>query len=290
MYIRNKRFNDVQKEKLGASLGAYSEVTVTEAGDGQITLDTCEKEVLFSVMSEDDILKGGKNIDPAKALKSFRIYPENNLIALSLVYPKPHKKELRLYPSLENGFKPDPREIWFIFVREGQIHMGHMPKQQWESLSEQTNDEKDFKNALQDYIEAPDDNLNKTQKIAAVIRKGQPKFRKNLLDAYDHKCSISDHGPDSVLEAAHIIPHAKSGINKLSNGILLRAELHSLFDDNLLGIDPESHTVEINPILDGTPYHSIKGKILRPQIDGNYPCTNYLSERWKEFQLTVQSL
>ncbi|UCD87353.1 MAG: HNH endonuclease, partial [Desulfobacterales bacterium] len=87
-------------------------------------------------------------------------------------------------------------------------------------------------------------------------------------------------GPAEVLEAVHIAPHAKFGINELDNGLLMRGDLHSLFDANLLRINPDELTVEIDDTLSETPYWKLNGKTILPRVDGNQISTKYLKERW----------
>ena len=64
-----------------------------------------------------------------------------------------------------------------------------------------------------DWGEAVDDDLNELHIFARRIRKGQPKFRKNLLKKYNQKCVITNCSIKEVLEAAHILRHSISGIN-----------------------------------------------------------------------------
>src|ERR1700722_13605652 len=63
-----------------------------------------------------------------------------------------------------------------------------------------------------------------------VQRRGQAKFRNALLEAYGSRCAISGCGALEVLEAAHICPYQGSATNHVTNGLLLRADIHTLFD------------------------------------------------------------
>src|SRR5690606_962169 len=72
------------------------------------------------------------------------------------------------------------------------------------------------------------------KKYLTRIRLGQGAFRVSLTDAYHRKCAISGERTLPVLEAAHIKPYSVSGPNHLSNGILMRADLHKLFDSGYL--------------------------------------------------------
>ena len=131
-----------------------------------------------------------------------------------------------------------------------------------------------------DFGPAPNDDPNELQQFAARVRKGQGKFRKGLLRLYDHRCSISGHGPPTALEAVHIRDHAATGMNDWDNGLLLRADLHHLFDAGLLEIDPRDLTVQMDPSLQGTPYWAFQGEPLRAREDGGRPSEEHLEGRW----------
>jgi len=110
-------------------------------------------------------------------------------------------------------------------------------------------------------------------------RRGQHRFRRALLDLYENKCAITGHGPIDVLEAAHIQPHAEEGRNSVDNGLLLRADIHTLFDLRLLWVEPGSLTVRIAPSLQDSPYSELDGKQLKTRRDGSQPNHEYLVER-----------
>jgi len=97
-------------------------------------------------------------------------------------------------------------------------------------------------------------------------RSSQSKFRSNLLRAYTGACCISDCDIDEVLEAAHIENHAVNGDSSTSNGLLLRSDMHVLFDAGLLRIDPESYTVRLDARLLPC-YGDFEGKRIRLPAD-----------------------
>ncbi len=70
-------------------------------------------------------------------------------------------------------------------------------------------------------------------------RLGQGGFRVVVTDAYQRRCAISGEKTLPVLEAAHIKPYAEAGPNKVQNGLLMRADLHILFDKKYITIDPK---------------------------------------------------
>ena len=134
--------------------------------------------------------------------------------------------------------------------------------------------------AYKDFGDAPNDDPEELQQFAAKVRRGQPAFRKSLLNAYGKKCSLCGYGPVEVLAAVHIIEHAKTGINELDNGLLMRADLHSLFDAGLLHIDPSNLTIVIDETLRKSPYYELHGKLIRTRVDGSQIGEKYLKQRW----------
>lgn len=118
---------------------------------------------------------------------------------------------------------------------------------------------------FQEYIsEAKDDELNKIQ-VWINQRKNQSKFKLSLLKKYNSQCLISKIKVPELIEAAHIYPHSESGQNNIANGILLRSDLHILFDCGLLCIDPENFNVIIDKSLEKTEYqkfHDLKVDLI----------------------------
>jgi len=117
---------------------------------------------------------------------------------------------------------------------------------------------------------------------AIKTRRGQPEFRKTLLLTYNGKCCISGCSIESVLEAAHIIPHSIETNYKISNGLLLRADIHTLFDLNLIGIDQKG-TVQISVDLTDSEYESYRGVSLKqPMLAAT---KNNLEHRFNKYYL-----
>ena len=78
---------------------------------------------------------------------------------------------------------------------------------------------------------------------AICIRRGQPAFRAALLAAYGGRCAITGCDVEDVLEAAHISPYSGPSSSHASNGLLLRADIHTLFDCGLVAFDPKTREV-----------------------------------------------
>lgn len=113
---------------------------------------------------------------------------------------------------------------------------------------------------------------------AVAQRRGQPLFRAKLLDAYGGRCAITGCSAVEVLEAAHVLPYKGEHTNRLDNGLLLRADLHTLFDCGLLWITPE-HTVALAPSLLATDYAALEGRSLAlPSAQAHRPNPAHLTE------------
>ena len=84
-------------------------------------------------------------------------------------------------------------------------------------------------------ISGPPNNCDfEMQSYAMRVRKGQQRFRRALQTLYAGKCAFTGTSEESVLEACHIIPHARTGNDSPDNGLLLRSDIHVLFDEHLM--------------------------------------------------------
>lgn len=115
-------------------------------------------------------------------------------------------------------------------------------------------------------------------------RLGQGAFRVLVTEAYERRCAVTGERTLPVLEAAHIKPYAKSGPHLISNGLLLRSDLHILFDDGYLTVT-EDLKVEVSRSIkekfeNGREYYRYHGKPLITVPDDSYlrPSAEFL--RW----------
>ncbi|HPW17812.1 MAG TPA: HNH endonuclease [Candidatus Aminicenantes bacterium] len=111
-------------------------------------------------------------------------------------------------------------------------------------------------------------------------RLGQGAFRVLVTDAYQRACAITEEHSLPVLEAAHIKPYIESGPHAVNNGLLLRSDLHRLFDRGYITITPD-YRIEVSRRLkeefeNGRSYYPFSGQHLshlpeqvadRPQRD-----------------------
>lgn len=92
------------------------------------------------------------------------------------------------------------------------------------------------------------------QLVQIATREGQDSFRNSLLDAYGERCAISGFDAPQALEAAHIYPYRGPATNKVSNGLLLRSDLHRLFDRGAIAVDETNYRILLRPDLMATRY------------------------------------
>lgn len=123
--------------------------------------------------------------------------------------------------------------------------------------------------------------------LKSAIRPGQGKFRQQLIELHGMSCMISGCTIPEAIDASHICPYRGIDDNHLSNGILLRKDLHALFDADLIGIEPTTFTVQISPILDCTSYKDFSG--IKLKINNNRAKLSplALSMKWEIFREVI---
>jgi hypothetical protein len=105
-------------------------------------------------------------------------------------------------------------------------------------------------------------------------RRGQAGFRRELLTAYSGRCAVTGCDVLDVLEAAHIHPYRGDETNHPSNGLLLRADLHTLFDCDLVSVEPggaDGPRFAVAPVLRDSEYGALDGRPIRSREPGAVP-------------------
>lgn len=113
-------------------------------------------------------------------------------------------------------------------------------------------------------------------------RLGQGTFRLGVLDAYQRRCAVTGDRIIPVLEAAHIRPYASQGPHEIPNGLLLRSDIHRLFDLGYVTITP-TYEFRVSSRLEhefhnGRNYYELSGRKLAtlPDDPDNRPAVEYL--------------
>ncbi|MBB6734051.1 HNH endonuclease [Cohnella zeiphila] len=115
-------------------------------------------------------------------------------------------------------------------------------------------------------------------------RIGQGTFKIMVTEAYHRRCAITGEKTLPVLEAAHIKPYSQNGPHMTSNGLLLRKDIHTLFDRGYITINADLH-IEVSKRIkedygNGREYYAFHGKSLAevPDNINEKPSIQYL--RW----------
>lgn len=119
-------------------------------------------------------------------------------------------------------------------------------------------------------------------------RIGQAQFRAELQRRFGNRCAISGEQPPEILEAAHLYRYCATPHHDRRGGLLLRRDLHALFDQWLIAIDTTTWTVQVAPrLLAYSSLADLNGRPLNlsPQLrpDADYLDTHlaYARDAWK---------
>lgn len=120
-----------------------------------------------------------------------------------------------------------------------------------------------------------------------AIRQGQTKFRNELLEVYKYKCCMTNCDVPAALEACHIYPYMGPKTNHIQNGIILRADLHTLYDKGLIYID-KKYTIHLDDKLKiSSQYNFLDGEEIKnlPKNQKQRPSIDAIEYKLKEVNL-----
>lgn len=112
------------------------------------------------------------------------------------------------------------------------------------------------------------------QPVTILPRLGQGSFRLMVTDTYERRCAITNERTLPVLQAAHIKPYSEGGQHAVSNGILLRSDIHTLFDEGYVTITPSMEFEVSRKIKEefenGKDYYRLHGSKIRLPANSIY--------------------
>jgi hypothetical protein len=143
----------------------------------------------------------------------------------------------------------------------------------------------EFDAAATDHPPISDEDARRRVLREIFARQGQSDFRDSLIRAYHGQCAVTGCTVTPVLEAAHLLPYRGAHTNHVTNGLLLRADIHTLLDYKLWALEPGTRAITISRLLTGTPYNEIAGtKIAEPTIPAQRPADSVVEKVWQQFQ------
>ena len=114
-------------------------------------------------------------------------------------------------------------------------------------------------------------------------RLGQGTFRVIVTDVYERRCAITGERTLPVLQAAHIKPYSLGGPHEPENGLLLRSDLHTLFDQGYITVDADQLKVVVSSRIreefeNGRDYYALHARAIRlPRETTSVPSREYLA-------------
>lgn len=113
------------------------------------------------------------------------------------------------------------------------------------------------------------------------VRKGQGNFRQHLLASQGSICAFTGGAPERVLEAGHLYSYARLGEHHAHGGLMLRRDIHRLFDDGLLAVQPNSMRIDVGEHLSAySQYAELHDEPLKLQLRDEQ--VNWLAKHWEE--------
>ncbi len=242
-YAQGKQFSNydgaIKSSSLGEVLSRYNSLNVDYLSQLWDERKSCFKyiEEAATVLSK---IRYERGLD-------FKLMSYKNFLSTSMI------KELQLPTFEEENSKP-------VQIKSN-IQLAKVKKQSKKifSASERF-----------DYSAVEDFNLNNSDERKVInrnitVRIGQSDFRNTLINAWG-QCAFTGCKTMAVLDAAHIYPYRGDKDNHIKNGLLLRTDIHRLFDSYLISIDPATLRIHVSDMVCDTYYQELNGVTLRDKV------------------------
>jgi len=131
--------------------------------------------------------------------------------------------------------------------------------------------------------EAAQEVARRNKLVEQWIRPDQQLFSETLRRNYRNKCAVTGCTTRAALEAAHISTLERRDRNSETNGILLRSDIHALFDSFLITLSEDGTKVETSPELTDPGYAALEGAVVARPVGGAPPSAENIREHRKQF-------
>lgn len=264
-------------------------IKVIGLGDRRPSLGFPEREDLQRFIEKEIVTQNlgrfhyTKNVDGAIFVLSWGGWACGHFVIQSKVDPLPN--DLVDYPGTKIVYLVGRRALYSIPVRLSVlgIRVSQAPRDidedQFESILKAAGQ-------VTEFFDEPTADSQRQRVLREIEQRlGQGIFRERVLAAYENKCAITGFDVEQCLDAAHIVAYCEGGSYQTSNGLLLRSDIHNLFDFNLLAIHPDTRRVHLAPKLFKTRYGELENIVLREPINfSDKPTSLALSKRWMIFE------
>jgi len=119
------------------------------------------------------------------------------------------------------------------------------------------------------------------KEVPVRVRIGQAAFRAHLLKKYGEVCAFTGPAPKVVLDACHLYRYAKLSVHEDEGGLMLRRDLHSLFDQGLITVDADFVIHVAESVRSYPPYAWLHGSPLR--VKPSPKQVVWLAEHWHQW-------
>lgn len=119
------------------------------------------------------------------------------------------------------------------------------------------------------------------------VRIGQPAFRAELVHKYGAVCAFSGPAPAEALEACHLYSYAEIGRHDVEGGLLLRRDLHRLFDQGLLAVTRDGLIDVADSLKPYELYSGLHGQSLKVPTTARQ--RGWLALHWEEWRSSAPS-
>jgi hypothetical protein len=121
------------------------------------------------------------------------------------------------------------------------------------------------------------------------VRIGQSKFRRTLLEKFGNICAFSGPCHERALDAAHLYSYAQEGVHSVKGGLLIRKDLHRLFDLGLITVNPSNHLITIaNSLIAIEQYAFLSSRKISVPMSSE--ALKWLSDHWEEHSQYLSSI
>ncbi len=127
------------------------------------------------------------------------------------------------------------------------------------------------------------------RQVLTRARRGQTAFRSNLLQRFGENCAITGPSPAVTLEAAHLYSYAELGVHHEHGGLLLRRDVHRLFDRGDVAVHPKSLLLDVDPYVSSFDnYKRLHGQRIRTRIGNDHRA--WMERHWAQHREDAPSM
>jgi hypothetical protein len=190
----------------------------------------------------------------------------------------------------------DPRERFL--VQENQLLTLPVLKTQWQNQSSGITLDPDAARAIDDMVfdsimvgrgratkvdEVVQDVARQKKMVEQAVRPEQQDFSRRIREIYRDKCAVTGCVTPAALEAAHIRTQKGLDNNSPANGMLLRSDIHALFDRLLVTLSEDGARLEVSPELTDTGYNFLKTALVTRPSEGSKPSMENIQDHRDRF-------